>query len=939
MRIIFIALVLLSFVAPAQKKRTGTTTAPKIPLTHEVYDSWKEIPYRALTSDGLFAVYIINPQDGDGKAVFHQLNTNTLDSVPRAADMVLTWDGRHAVFKIKPPKKLVKELRRQKKKKEELPGDSLGIYHFATRKTEKIADVRSFKIPQKAGGWLAYQLEPPKETKTQANKPDTARAAKPRITKKQNDNNGYTLVLRNLANGAEKSFEFVKDYQFDKQGNCLVFYSTGNQSDFSPGVYRYNLASSELQPLYKGHAKHNIKGLTLTDDGTQVAFLVDADTTRARIRYFALYHWKRGDSLAHVRVTHQHAGIPEGWLISEHFSPEFSKDGTRLYLGTAPPPVLPDTTLLPEEVVNVEVWTWKDDYIYPQQNRRLEAERKRSYLAVMHLDNNTLLQLADTKVPVVETGNEGNATVALAANETPYLIMRTWDTDVYKDLILINTLTGSREVFREKVKGFARLSPGAKYVLWYSNPDTAWYCYSVASKKTVKLTENLGVSFADEEDDHPYYPPSYGYAGFTANDEAVLIYDRYDIWLFDPENRKAPVNLTRVGRTEKTRFRYVRLDPEERYIDTSQDIYLTAFNETTRQSGFYRYSFREGKLTRLMMGDYRATGLSKARQANRFMFTRETFREFPDLWVSDERFSAPRKITNANPQMSRYYWGSAELVRWTSADNIPLEGILYKPENFDPKKKYPMLVYFYERNSDNLHQHVAPAPIRSAINYTMYVSNGYLVFVPDVVYKTGYPGESAMNCIMPGITALIDRGFVDAQRIGIQGHSWGGYQVAYIITRTSLFRAAEAGAPVANMISAYGGVRWESGLSRMFQYEQSQSRIGGTLWEKPLHYIENSPIFFADKVQTPLLMMHNDADGAVPWYQGIEYYMALRRLGKPVWMLNYNNQGHGLTQRQDRTDFAKRMMQFFDHYLKDAPMPEWMKRGVPAVEKGINQGY
>ena len=308
--------------------------------------------------------------------------------------------------------------------------------------------------------------------------------------------------------------------------------------------------------------------------------------------------------------------------------------------------------------------------------------------------------------------------------------------------------------------------------------------------------------------------------------------------------------------------------------------------------------------------------------------------------VSDMRRRNPlsRQRLIANPQMSKYLWGSVESVTWTSADNIPLEGLLYKPEGFDPKKKYPMMVYFYEKNSQNIHQHIAPAPIRSSINYSMYTSNGYLVFVPDIVYKIGFPGESAMNCIMPGVTSLIAKGFVDDKRIGIQGHSWGGYQIAYMVTRTNLFRAAEAGAPVVNMISAYGGIRWESGLSRMFQYERTQSRIGGTLWEKPMHYIENSPIFFADKVQTPLLMMHNDGDGAVPWYQGIEYYMALRRLDKPVWMLNYNGQGHGLTQRHHRTDFAKRMMQFFDHYLKDAPMPDWMKKGVPAIEKGINQG-
>jgi len=939
-KLLCFCLALLFFTAGYPQKSKPVQPVPKNPLSHDVYDNWKEITYRALTPDGSFAIYTVNPQDGDGKVVFHALKTNTQDSVKRASDISITWDGRYAVFKIKPQKKLIADLRRQKKKKEELPKDSLGIFSFANRKTVKIADVKSYKVPQKAGGWLAYQLEAGKEAKPAPPKSDTARKIeKPKKVKKNTDDNGYTLVLRNLSDNSETRFGFVKDYVFAKYGQGLLFHSTGNDSTLKPGVYWYDLPGNQLSQLLETKSKHKVKGFAISDDGTQTAFLVDADTTKSLIRYYKLHYWKRGQASASLLADETTNGIPDSWIVNENYNPLFSKDGSKLFLGISPKPVVQDTTLLSEEIVNVEVWTWKDDYIYPQQNRRLEEDKRRAYVAVVHLNNpGRIVHLANEQMPFVEPGDEGNARVGLAQNETPYLVMRTWDTDVYKDLTLVDLNTGSTQLIKEKVKGNARLSPKANYVLWYSNPDTAWYSYSISSNQTVKLNEGLTVSFADEEDDHPYYPPSYGYAGFTANDAAVLLYDRYDIWMFDPENKRPPVNLTKIGRKEKIRFRYVRLDPEERFIDPEKELFLTAFNESTKQSGFYKLSLKDGKLTKLIMGDYRFSNLIRARQANTFVFTRESFREFPDLWASDFSFAVPKKLSTANPQMSRYLWGTAERVRWTSADNVTLEGLLYKPEGFDPKKKYPMVVYFYEKYSDDLHQHYAPAPIRSFINFSLYASNGYLVFVPDVIYKIGYPGESAMNCIMPGVTSLIAQGFVDEKRIGIQGHSWGGYQTAYMITRTKLFAAAEAGAPVVNMISAYGGVRWESGLSRMFQYEQSQSRIGGTLWEKPMQYIENSPIFFADKVQTPLLMMHNDADGAVPWYQGIEFYMALRRLGKPVWMLNYNGQGHGLTQRQDRTDFAKRLMQFFDHYLKDAPMPEWMKRGVPAVEKGIRQG-
>lgn len=935
--LVILSLSLLSASAWGQRSKSLQPPVQKKPLSHAVYDQWKEITYRSLTNDGSFVVYTINPQDGDGRIVFHNLKNFAQDSVKRAADIALTWDSRNVVFKIKPQKNLVEDLRRQKKKKEDLPKDSLGIFSFASRKTEKIPDVKSYKIPQKAGGWLAYQLEAGKDVKP---KSESKPGEKPKRVKKNSDDNGYTLVLRNLADQKETHFGFVKDYTFAKHGQGLLFHSTGNDSTLQAGVYWYDLSAAQLKPLVEGKSKYKVKGLSISEDGTQAAFLVDSDTTKALIRYYQLYHWKKSEVGASVIANEKSGGIPQNWIVSEHYSPLFSKDGTKLFFGTAPKPIVQDTTLLTEEIVNVEVWTWKDDYIYPQQNRRLDSDKKRSYVAAIHIaDNKKIVQLANEGMPSLELGDEGNSNLALSENETPYLMMRTWDVDVYKDLHLIDVQNGTSQMIAEKIKGDARLSPKANYVVWYSNPDTAWFSYSLANKKTVKLNASLKEKFGDEEEDQPYFPSRYGTAGFTANDAAFLAYDRYDIWAFDPEGNKAPINLTKIGRKEKIRFRYVRLDPDERFLDPEKEMLLSAFNETTKQSGYYKFSLKNNKLTKLIMGDFRYEGLAKARNANTFLFTRENFREFPDVWTTDFSFSAPKKLSNANPQMSKYFWGTVERVHWISVDNIPLEGLLYKPEGFDPGKKYPMIVNFYERNSETLHNHFEPFPHRSTINRSMYTSNGYLLFIPDVVYKVGFPGESAMNCIMPGVTALIAKGFVDEKRIGIQGHSWGGYQANYMVTRTNLFAAAEIGATVTNMISAYGGIRWESGLSRMFQYEQSQSRIGGTLWEKPMHFIENSPIFFADKIQTPILLLHNDADGAVPWYQGIEMYMALRRLNKPSWMLNYNGEPHWPLKRENRIDFQTRMMQFFDHYLKDAPMPQWMQRGVPAIEKGIRQGH
>jgi dipeptidyl aminopeptidase/acylaminoacyl peptidase len=249
-----------------------------------------------------------------------------------------------------------------------------------------------------------------------------------------------------------------------------------------------------------------------------------------------------------------------------------------------------------------------------------------------------------------------------------------------------------------------------------------------------------------------------------------------------------------------------------------------------------------------------------------------------------------------------------------------------------------MIIYFYERLSDGLRNYIPPTPTPSRLNISFYVSRGYLVFAPDIRYSKGQPAKDAYNYVVSGAKALAAKPWVDAKHIGIQGQSWGGYQVMTLITQTNMFKAAWAGAPVVNMTSAYGGIRWESGVNRQFQYEKGQSRIGASFWERPDLYMQNSPLFHLQKVNTPVVIMSNDADGAVPWYQGIETFTALRRLGKKVWMLNYNGEAHNLVERKNRKDIQIRQQQFFDWQLKGAAPPEWITQGVPAVKKGRTLG-
>jgi dipeptidyl aminopeptidase/acylaminoacyl peptidase len=403
-----------------------------------------------------------------------------------------------------------------------------------------------------------------------------------------------------------------------------------------------------------------------------------------------------------------------------------------------------------------------------------------------------------------------------------------------------------------------------------------------------------------------------------------------------------PLNLTNgYGRKNQIQFRYQKIDREAYFISLKEPLLLRGFNELTKETGFYSSSaLLQNNPAELISGPYSFRSPVKAKNADVLIWTRSNFREYPDLYFSDLSFSGFQRISNTNPQSGKYLWGDARLVHWTSFDDDTLDGILYTPEKMDPGEKYPMLVYFYEKMSSNLYSHQIPSPSRSTINFPYCVSNGYVVFVPDINYKDGYPGQSAYNCVVSGTMSMTDQfSFIDSDHIAIQGQSWGGYQVAWLITRTNLYAAAMAGAPVSNMTSAYGGIRWGSGMSRMWQYEESQSRIGGTLWEKTDLYLENSPLFHVPEIETPVLIMHNDNDGAVPWYQGIEFFVALRRLGKPAWMLVYNSEEHNLSKWPDRVDLSIRMMQFFDHYLKNAQEPTWMVNGIPAIKKGIDDGY
>ena len=925
-KVITIFFVIFSILANAQE-------TSKRPLQIDDFDGWNALSNSLISNNGKYISYEINPGRGDGNLIV--IHNNHSDTISRGTQAQFGPESNYIIFQIKQPEDTIRKAKLDKVKKDKMPQDSLGILLFKQHNLVKFPKVKSFKIPEEKGLWAAFTMEQEPAPK------DTTDEEEPKA-KKPKKQPGDNLVLFKVQSLDTLVYPNVTEYTYSKKGDAIYFVQQYKDSLNTRSVLNiFDTQNGSRKELFA--AEGWIEKATSDASGSKYAFLFSQDTIKEKV--FALFYGTRENSAENI-VDGYTQGIPVGWTPSNNGQIYFSEDGVKLYFGTAESPVAePKDTLLEEDKPKLDIWNWKDLELQPEQKINADKEKKRTYLAVYHLDIKRFIQLADLNIKQVTTIQKGNGNIGLGNDDTPYLRAFSWTGEHKRDYYLIDVKSGiKRQMVTDR--SFVRLSPGGKYIIWWEPKDSSYYSKStdINDLETHSLTKIIPVIFCDEKNDRPMDPSPYGIAGWSEDDRFVYIYDRYDIWKIDPTGGRVPVCVTKAfGRRNSTRLRYLKLEPELEYMPSNEPVIVNAIDERTMSRGFFSVRLNTVKDPELLIMDkYWFDEVNKAKDTDKIIWTKQSVSEYPNLWSSNIKFDNQEKLSNANPQQKDFNWATAELVKWNSFSGEELKGILYKPENFDPNKKYPMLVYFYERNTENLYRHQYPYPSHSTINKTFYCSNGYLVFVPDITYKVGYPGQSAYNAIVSGTQFLIDTyPFVNKDKIGLQGQSWGGYQTAYLITQTDMYAAAMAGAPVSNMTSAYGGIRWGTGLSRMFQYEYTQSRIGGTLWDKPLLYIENSPLFYAPKVNTPLLIMHNDEDTAVPWYQGIEFFVALRRLDKPVWMLSYNGEPHNLRTSSwaDRVDLSKRMFQFFNHYLKGKPAPEWMEKGVPAIEKGKNFGY
>ncbi|MCM1377396.1 MAG: prolyl oligopeptidase family serine peptidase [Clostridium sp.] len=927
-------------------------------LGHDDFDSWKRVKNYSLSKDGRWAAYATVPQEGDAMLYFCNTSTKKRIEIARGYNPQFTADGRYAVALIKPFYAETRQAKIDKKKDFDMPQDSLAIVDLHTGNVEKIGHVKGFSLGKDGGNWVAYKSC------------DTLHI-KPKALKEKGV--GLPLIVRNLAGPQRKIVKWVDTYVFSKDGSKLAMTLKAPEKD----TLATNGAGVIMLPdtaYYLIDRDKEFYGTPVFNEtGSKLAYTASNDTIESGTLNCSLYLCDLGDNLIEPRqldtemweneapnLMPGHAATPEEQadldrrrqhaideargkrlFINQYSKPEFSHNGKRLVIGIAPAIAPDDTTIYDFERADLDIWRWDAPYTPPMENKMVDALREKTFPMVIELDDYSRRLLTNNPLASVYAPDRWDGQWALLSDPTEGIISKQWNYLYPEKLISVDVTSGSKKEIGIAPSESFEISPCGKYVVYFKGKS--YYCYNNATGETVEVSKGVEYPLWDTDDDHPMAPQNYGTASWTAGDEALLVYDKYDIWSLDPTGKREPICLTKgEGRKTNRTFRYENLDAERRYLSRGDLMVLTVFDHIDKRRGLATMNYGAAATPEVRVIDKASfTQLRKAEKANDFTWQRASFEIAPNIWLATSvQFSKAQQLTDANPQQKEYNWGTAQLVKWHTYSGKEAEGVLYLPEDFDSSKSYPMLSVFYERAAEDLYTHYTMEPSWSWVNYPFYVSRGYVVFVPDIYYTAGVPGEGAYDYVCSGVEAMCEKyPNIDKNRLGIDGQSWGGYQTAYLVTRTNMFACAGSGAPVANMTSAFGGIRWGTGDSRQAQYEMGQSRIGRNLWDAPELYIANSPVFHANRVETPLLIMHNDADGAVPWYQGIEMFMALRRLGKPVWMLQYNGEAHNIRLRKNRKDITKRLQQFFDHYLMGDPMPKWMKEGIPAVRKGQEFGF
>jgi predicted peptidase len=869
--------------------------AQKKVISHDDYARWIEIANEQISPDGRFVGYHMDSAQ-HLLMVVQAVGGVWRKELKGTVDEYFTLDSKHVFFSVN--------------------DDSLGLLKLGSNTVRWFDSVSTYKIPANGiRNCFAYK-----------------RKSEP-----------GTVNLWNITSGTEERFLEVEDFTFSKNGRYLLLIKKLHDNGYS--IICHDLEGNDGKTIWTGQGKPEINSFVFDKREEQLAFLVQELNSSTEI--FSLWHCGLAGEAASLYVDQTINGRKTGWYICRE-KPAFSADGKMLFFYTLP---FKETAVnkAPQAVANVDIWHYRDFRLQSQQ--LAEAGLDEYSVAAINKEDRNIIFLQQADEEVIDIADVINKQFFITRVQKGSLFEENWQSVARPSYFLVNKPTGERRLLdSSSFKVLMTISPASRYVLWYDRILKHYFTYNILTGAIRNITKDIDVPLYNIEDDHPGFPPAYGMMGWTEADESVLIYDKFDVWEVDAEGRKPPINVTNnYGRKNMLTFRYLNLndDGPEGVFRKGRKYLFSAFDNENKNSGFFsKVLNRRADPEQLSLGPYnydvRPCPYEELPQKyqqhigeNNYLVMRQSAVDAPNIFITKD-FKNFTAITDYRPQAA-YNWLSAQLMHWNLPDGRQAEGILYKPEDFDPAKKYPVIFYFYEKDSHDLNKYILPQPSNGRVNIAYFVSNGYLVFDPNIYYTIGHTGESALNSVVSAARFLSGMPWVDASKMALQGHSFGGYEVNYLVAHTNIFAAAASASGPSNLVSAYGGL--SSQRSAQFLLETFQCRIGATLWEKPELFIKNSPVFDADKVNTPLLIMHNKGDDAVPFSQALEYFTALRRLNKPCWLLQYDDDSHQLDAPQSKLDYSIRLAQFFDYYLKGAPCPKWMLTGIPAKSKGILTGF
>lgn len=903
-----VSVILLSLLLEITNSFAGTKF-----LTYEDAMKFRAMRGQIISEDGKYVAYFTYPDRGDYSGHLYSFEQDTTYTVPLGFIPKFNKSGEWTFFVTRPA---AIEFENAEKEK---PKNGLAIVENATGKTTTLKNVGKF-FESNDGKWIAYE-----KSDFTPEKPDK---------KKKHRAVGKKLVLRNLPDAAEIELSDVLAFAFDSTSRYFAF-SRADKDLTNNGLYIIDFdAKFALPKKVKDTEGKVIDNLAWNNHKTILAFTAGGERADGKTDSNNLCLYYPSASILDTIIL---ASEIKGDLVIPSINKiDWTEDGNRLFFGLKQ---YADTAEYYDKIVyndtnyynidtiltqtQLDMWHVKDPRIKPHQKKWWAENKDNTFAAYFDINTNEYVQLASEvceDVTYVENPN-----YAIGHTDTPYMYASTWDLgamDVYK----VNMRDGEKKIVAEGVKEPGYLSPNGNYIAYYK--DMNWYLHNNKTDETVNLTQNINTPFYDEDNDKPDLPYSYGLATWLDNDEGVLIYDKYDIWLFYTNNPTSPLCLTdAIGRKTKNQYRVINTDKKKKSYGKSETLLLTQYDTWNKNQGIAKLQLDLIGVQTVQMEQNLMKFIGKAKNAEKYIFSKESYDVFPDLWAANGDWVTYKKITDINPQISEYNYGKMHLVDYVSMSGDTLQGYYILPDNYDSKKRYPVVVWFYEIMSDDAHRYMMPWN-NHLPQGPMYAGDDYVMFYPDVKFRVGSPGQSSIECLVPACRKLGEIGVADTNAIGLWGHSWSGYQAAYIVTQTDFFKAAVSGASVGNMTSAYSGIRFGSGLARQFQYEYQQSRIGGALWDSLDAYIRNSPVFFANKANTPILFEFGNEDDAVPFSQGVELFLAFRRAQKNAIMLEYRNEPHHPRKYFNRLDYAIRMKEFYDTYLKKKPAPEWIKKGI-----------